>query len=168
MVKRCKTEALVLVARGAMQEAEFASISTRTGHRNQALALAQYATVLRAAWHRIEGGTTLTLADLDLFKARALELSVFPSTRDEGPEHESQDMRLRAFHLLEKALIELRFQVMFLFRYEPGEVHRYLPPRRYRTGRKPKAKAAANDVEKRDDARRDDANAKQEEQKAAE
>jgi hypothetical protein len=38
--------------------------------------------------------------------------------------------------LLDKALIELRFQVNFLFRYEPEKVERYLPQVKRKPGRK--------------------------------
>jgi hypothetical protein len=132
LVEKCQTEEVVLTARKVMHAKEFEGITRRTGYRNRGLALACYALVFVQAWDRIEGHTELKRSDLDHFKLLSRKLIAISATRDprlktRGEVLATEDMRRRAFHLLDKALIELRFQVNFLFRYEPEKVERYLP-----------------------------------------
>jgi hypothetical protein len=141
LVEKCQTEEVVLTARKVMQTKEFDGITRRTGYRNRGLALACYALVFVQAWDRIEGHTELKRSDLEHFKLLSRKLIAVSATRDprlktRGEVLATEDMRRRAFHLLDKALIELRFQVNFLFRYEPEKVERYLPQVKRKPGRK--------------------------------
>jgi hypothetical protein len=140
-MEKCKTEEVVLVARKLMESSEFERITRRTGYRNRGLALACYVFIYTQAWSRIAPHTELTQSDLDHMTRVARRLIAISATRDprlkaRGEVLATEDMRRRAFHLLDKALTELRFQVSFLFRYEPEKVDLYLPQVRRKAGRK--------------------------------
>lgn len=141
LLEKCKTEEVVLIARKIMQSKEFERTTRRTGYRNRGMALAAYVFIYTEVWSRIASHTELTQSDLDHIKLVARRLIAISATRDprlkaRGEVLATEDMRRRAFHLLDKALNELRFQVSFLFRYEPEKVELYLPVIKRKAGRK--------------------------------
>lgn len=162
LLEKCKTEEVVLVARKVMQAKEFEHITRRTGYRNRGMALAAYGFIYTEAWSRIASHTELTPAELDHIKLVARRLIAISATRDprlkaRGEVLATEDMRRRAFHLLDKALTELRFQVSFLFRYEPEKVELYLPVIKRKPGRKAASSpgtqpVSAEDVDNEEDA----------------
>ena len=157
LLEKCKTEEVVFVARKIMQAKEFERITRRTGYRNRGVGLACYVFICTQAWSRIASHTELTQSDLDHIKLVARRLIVISATRDprlkaRGEVLATEDMRRRAFHLLDKALTELRFQVSFVFRYEPEKIELYLPMIKRKAGCKAASSPGTQPVPSAEDA----------------
>jgi hypothetical protein len=111
-----RADAEALAARGLIDRARLAPFKNRSGYRNLAFELIDYANLLRDCWPMIQGRTGVLAEEIQRAKELGEELVLAVANREQGAVKvaETEAIRHRAVTLFLKAYDETRRAVKFL------------------------------------------------------
>lgn len=105
-----------LRARGYIKEGELEDLGGPKGHKEVAVALTRFVTVLKANWARIEGKCAVTMAELDetLSVAELILTAIGLKEQGAARSESATDYRLRAFTVFSQRYDRIRQAVNFV------------------------------------------------------